>query len=276
MKSSGNKPTKIIHCAANVDFVNDEFAESSNLGLTWDLLSYASTIHDFKCFIHVSTLSIRGDGNRTFSEDSLDIEQHFMTPYALTKFLGEIMIKRFHRNIPFCIVRLGTVLGWGSNEIFGINNDWLFQSVRLWIAGYLTALPLSPKQSFHLITPDAVARGLLCLLSKENLPSVLHMPTKPGPCVEEIFDLLSQKAKTKQPMLLAQDSVEWNAYRSSAKKRLRMVVDKIYPPPPPGLHVVDVDSSFSHAWFKNNGISVNDIPLSCLELIIPEVLKIIK
>jgi len=251
------KPTLIIHCAANVDFVNDEMAEKSNLGLTWDLLTYAASIHKFRQFIFTSTLSIRGDGKGVFSEDSLDLGQNFITPYALTKFLAEILVRRFHRDVPFCIVRIGTVMGWSDDGVFGVNMDWFLQSVRLWLSGLFSALPIATQQKLHLITPVILAKGLWCLTQIKELPPVLHMPADPGPCARDIFCILAEKVDKDSPLLLSQNSSDWSEQRRQMRTYSRQMIDKLFPPPPSDSRLVEVDSSFSEKWFKKSGICLN-------------------
>jgi nucleoside-diphosphate-sugar epimerase len=243
----------IVHCAALVDFTNEDRVLEANVAATWHLLCAASRLTGLRRFLHVGSLTIRTDSARAFTEADLDTGQSFVSPYALTKFLAETMIRKLHRAAPVTVVRAGSILPDGG-DLGGATTDWFRRTARLWAQGRLAAVPMAPDQAIHPVIAGDLAALLAELLRSDDLPDVLHLPARPGPPAERIFRLLGETLRRPPPRLLAQDSDEWRRVRETMPVPVRRVVDGLYPPPPPGRRLAAVDSRASERWLGRHDL----------------------
>jgi nucleoside-diphosphate-sugar epimerase len=255
-----NRVETVIHCAALVDFVREEGSLNANVGLTWDLLRAAAQLPTLRRVLHVSSLTIRADSPIPFSERHRDTGQRFVSPYALTKFLAETLIERFHRPLPVTIVRTGSVLATrdGSSDYDG----WFQRTVRLWLQGRLHAVPLAPSQRIHPIAVDDLADALVELLNHDDLPPVLHLPYRRGPTAETLFRRMGAAVGIRRPRLLAQHSEPWRLYREALPPLIQQAIDRLYPPPPSGSRLAEVRSPETRRWFCEHGLDVPAVPPS--------------
>ncbi len=253
-----DETTHIIHCAAVVDFMNDKEILDANVGLTWNLLVEASRLSKFDRFIYMGSLSIRGNGKGEYSEDSLDNKQDFITAYALTKFLAETAVKKFHKDISTTIVRLGSVLG-ALDGSFPVSSDWFYRTVKLWLEKKVPAFPLGPEQMIHPVPVDIAARTVCDLLSSKDVPEVLHLPCHAGSVASKIFEEMGLAINMPAPKLFYQHSDEWKECRAKLSASARRYIDGLYPPAPDNAKLSDVNSRFSEKWFNKNKIDVPKI-----------------
>ncbi len=253
-----DETTHIIHCAAVVDFMNEKEVLDTNLGLTWNLLVEASRLSQFDRFIYMGSLSIRGNGEGEYSEDSFDNGQDFVTAYALTKFLAETAVKKFHKDISTTIVRLGSVLG-ESNGLFTVSSDWFYRTVKLWLEKKIESFPLGPEQTIFPVPVDIAAKVVCSLINYQEVPSVLHLPCFAGLSASRIFEEMGLALNLLPPKLFYQHSSEWMECRSKLSAVSTRFIDSLYPPVPDKAKLSEVNSSFSEKWFSKNNINIPDI-----------------
>jgi nucleoside-diphosphate-sugar epimerase len=250
----------VIHCAAMVDFVREEGSLDANVGLTWDLLRAAVQLPALRRVLHVSSLTIRTDSPVPFTERHRDTGQRFVSPYALTKFLAETLIERFHRPLPVTIVRTGSVLA--TRDGLSGDDGWFQRTVRLWLQGRLRAVPLASNQRIHPIAVDDLAVALIELLGHDDLPPILHLPYHRGPTARTLFRSMGDAVKIQRPRLLAQHSEPWQLYREQLPPLVRQAIDRLYPPPPSGSQLAEVRSPVTRRWFREHGLEVPPVPPS--------------
>jgi nucleoside-diphosphate-sugar epimerase len=247
--------THIIHCAAMVDFSDDKNIFQANVGLTWDLLVATSQLSKFERFLYISTFSIRGNGRKPFTENSLDVGQDFISAYNLTKFLAETVVKKFHKDVNSSIIRLGSILG-RSDGYFPMPSDWFYRTIKLWLEGKSSAFPLGMNQEIHPLPVDIASQVLCTLLYYPELPEILHLPHSPGPEMTTIFKEMAMELNRPSPGLYSQHSEEWRTFRKQLAPTVRRMIDGLYPPPPNGAELVTVNSDISKKWFTSNNIDI--------------------
>ncbi len=251
--------THVIHAAAEVAFTSSESMLASNVGLTWDMLMQATRLPSLKRIIHVSTLSIRGDSRRAFSEKCLDEGQSFLTAYALTKYMAEIAVRRFHEHLPTTVVRMGSILA-RSDGAFGARRDWFYQTVRLLIGRDISAVPLGSSQRIWPIPVDSAARAICEIADLEDVPPVLHVPYDGGPPMQEVFGVICAELEIPLPTLYAQHSAEWASVYAGMAPAMRRVLDRIYPPVREGSVLAEIDSQFSGRWLTQRSVIIPELP----------------
>jgi nucleoside-diphosphate-sugar epimerase len=249
----------IFHCAAEVNFVGSSDICDSNVGLLWRLLHSAMRLKGLQRFLHISTGSLRTNSPHPFSEMDLDCGQQFLSPYDLTKFLGEVLIKKFYRPLPITVVRPGSVFA-ARDGSFPHRNDWFYQTIRLWLSQHLDALPLGAEQCLYPIPVDELAERLCSLTTIADLPPLLHIPADLGPNAAEIFKIMAEKLGCAVPKMWSQDCSEWRASYANLKPRVRHAIDALYPPPPPGQKLAPLVSPFSQKWLSEHSIPPVRIP----------------
>jgi nucleoside-diphosphate-sugar epimerase len=237
----------VVHCAAVVDFTTESGVVEANVLSTWHLLCAAARQPHLDRFVHVGSLTIRTDSPAPLTEHDLDAGQSFVSPYTLTKFLAEMMIRKLHRPLPVTVVRAGTILPDAAELDHGAS-DWFRQTVKLWAQGRLSAVPMGPDQPVYPVLAGDLAEVIGRLLSVADPPPVLHLPSRAGEPAGRIFELLGAALDRAAPRLLPQHSEEWQECRRRMPVPVRRVMDGLYPPPPPGRRLAAVDSSWTERW----------------------------
>lgn len=249
----------VVHCAAVVDFTTESGVVEANVLSTWHLLCAAARHPAFDRFLHVGSLTIRTDSPAPLTEHDLDTGQSFVSPYTLTKFLAETMIRKLHRPLPVSVVRAGTILPDAAELEHGAS-DWFRQTVKLWAQGRLSAVPMGPDQPVYPVLAGDLAAVVGRLLGVADPPAVLHLPSRPGEPAARIFELLAAALGREPPRLLPQHSEEWRLYREAMPAPVRRVIDALYPPPPPGRRLAAVDSSRTDRWLASRDIASPTVP----------------
>jgi len=248
----------VVHCAGAVQSLLESAIMEANLLFAWRMLAAASRLDRLRRYVHLSTLLMRGDSETPFSESSLDIGQHCVSAYTLSKFLAEVMIQKFPHSLPVTIVRLGAVLA--PLHISGaFNRDWLYWTLNLWQQGRLRAVPLTSEESFYPVPVDWASQVIGSLLTAEQPPAVVHIPAEPGPPVNHVFSAAAKVAGRDPPDFYAQHSTEWRCYHKSLPSEVRRIVSLCYPPPPAGSKLCAIDSSASRAWLARAGIVMPEL-----------------
>jgi nucleoside-diphosphate-sugar epimerase len=224
--------------------------------LLWNLLHAAKGVEKF---LHISTCSIRTNARTPFKEGDLDNGQQFVSPYDLTKYLAEQVAQKFYLDRPITIIRLGSVLATREG-VFPHTNDWFFQTIRLWLCAGVNVLPLGENQQIQPIPVDALAECLCDLIAIKHLPHILHIPSISGPTMKEIFRQMSVATGCAEPRLFAQHETSWLEARGTMSPYARRLIDRLYPPPPPGQRLATMDSTASHQWMVENGLGMQEPP----------------
>lgn len=248
----------IVNCAASVDFMDEARAIESNVAATWHLMCAAARLPHLRRIVHISTLTIRTDSPADFTETDLDTGQRFVSPYTLTKFLAEVMIRKFHRGMPVTIVRTGTILPAPSDPPRA-GSDWFRNTIKLWAQGRVAMIPIAADQHIYPVLVNEAARAIVGVLRADTAPDLLHIPVEPGPCARWLFDVFSKTLEVPPPQLRAHYDEEWQHYRASLAPFLRRIVDSLYPPAPPDGRLSLIDSRTSADWFRTAALSAPTI-----------------
>lgn len=98
----------IVHCAASIDFANEQEALTTNVVGLANILNVAHRL-EVRDFRHVSTAYVAGDSLR-FTEADLAKGQKFRNPYEQSKWTGEQMVHAWHGG-SFSIYRPSILIG---------------------------------------------------------------------------------------------------------------------------------------------------------------------
>ncbi len=98
----------VVHCAASIDFANEQEALTTNVVGLANILNVAHRL-EVRDFRHVSTAYVAGDSLR-FSETDLDVGQKLRNPYEQSKWTGEQMVHAWHGG-SFSIYRPSILIG---------------------------------------------------------------------------------------------------------------------------------------------------------------------
>jgi nucleoside-diphosphate-sugar epimerase len=248
----------VIHAAAQVHFGGTSDIFESNVNLLWKLLHATVSSRNVKRFLHLSTCSIRTNARAPFRETDLDSGQQFVSPYDLTKYLAETLVQKFYLQLPTTIVRLGSVLATTDGS-FPHTRDWFYQTIRLWLCQGVDALPLGEDQRIHPVPVDTLAECLCDLIALRELPPVLHVPCLPGPSMKRVFECMAEATGHPPPRLFAQHEESWQTARCTMPARSRGLIDRLYPPPPPGQKLASMDSCVSQKWMMEHGLPPTEV-----------------
>jgi thioester reductase-like protein len=107
--------TRVIHCAANVQFDEDlAAARQVNVEGTRHVLGLAQAAQargGLKRFVYVGTAYVAGERTGLVREDELDMRQRFRNSYERTKFEAEQLVRAHRDALPVTILRPSIIVG---------------------------------------------------------------------------------------------------------------------------------------------------------------------
>ncbi|MDW5562086.1 MAG: AMP-binding protein [Methanomassiliicoccus sp.] len=150
----------IVHCAADIRLHAplDELRET-NVNGTRNVLKLAFAVHrdhGLKRFAHVSTAYVAGGRRGAVREDELTDQYGFLSNYERSKYEAETVVRGAMDELPISIFRPGMVVG-ASDDGYVRTFNTLYYPLRLYLAGKVKVLPISPSQRVNLVPVDHVA-----------------------------------------------------------------------------------------------------------------------
>jgi nucleoside-diphosphate-sugar epimerase len=245
----------VIHAASPTMHWDLSGAIETNIGLTLKILEAMSRRKMPPRLIFLSTLLLRGNSEKVFSEDDLDAGQLFLTPYAQMKFLAETALRTSYvKDVESICVRIGSAL-WERNGDELPLHDWFCQSVSLWKRGFLKVLPLPAKHTFFPVPVDNLCECILRLTLDGDIPPVLHLPAVPGPTLETVFKILSESINLSPPIFCESDSDLWTDYLANLPNGLhKRRLNNLFPIPPKGAKLSLINSETTAQWLDKHNL----------------------
>ena len=71
---------------------------------------------------------------------------------------------------------------------------------------------------------------------------------------------MGEAAGLAAPELHSQSSAEWADRRLRMRPAVRRIVDRLYPPPPPGARLTTLESAATRDWLDRHGLRPVEIP----------------
>ncbi|PSC06495.1 hypothetical protein SLNSH_04250 [Alsobacter soli] len=110
--SLAGRVSRILHCAASIDFLDAEQAMASNVGGVRNMLDLADAL-GVREVLHVSTAYVAGDARR-FGETDYAVGQRWRNPYETSKHTGEGLVRAWAASAAgrrFAIYRPAILVG---------------------------------------------------------------------------------------------------------------------------------------------------------------------
>jgi nucleoside-diphosphate-sugar epimerase len=249
----------VIHAASPTNHWDLKGSIDTNIGLTLRLIESMSGRSPPPRLIYLSSLLLRGNSQRAFSENDLEAGQLFLTPYAQMKFLGEMaLITSYIKDVECIRVRIGSVL-WPKKGHELPSHHWFCQAVNLWTRGFLNVLPLPPNHIFFPVAVDDLCTWLVRIATEKQVPSVLHLPEIPGPNLQSVFEVLAKETKLPPPIFCNSDSDLWPEYLSQLQPgTLKRRLANLFPIPPKGAMLSAVNSEETANWLRR--LNLQSVP----------------
>jgi long-chain acyl-CoA synthetase len=185
--------THIIHTAADMrlDGPIDELRRANVQG-TANVLELARAVHadhGLTRLSHVSTAYVAGSRKGPVPEDTLTDEYGFSSPYELSKYEGELLVKGAKAELPISVFRPGMVVGHSRTGAIKTFNT-LYFPLRLYLTGKLRILPMRSSLKVNLVPVDYVADAVTKLTfmpEAEGLNFHLTAPWEQLPTAKELL-----------------------------------------------------------------------------------------
>jgi nucleoside-diphosphate-sugar epimerase len=213
----------IVHMAADTRIrpVRSEDQTQTNLDGTVHMAELAAAL-GVKRFHHVSTCSVAGTAQGTFTEQDLDVGQSFRTHQEWTKCEAERALRRFSEEHGLTVtihrpaILIGDSVTGGASafpHFYQFLSAWRFMA-ETGVGGQRMMLPFSGEATLHLIPVDHVALGIasaLCDPEAEGL--TLHWTPREPVTLGEL-NLALAKLLRAEPVDL-DPSASWPASKRS-------------------------------------------------------------
>ncbi len=186
-----NEVTHIFHCAAITRFnVEQELADSINIGGTQKLLEFAETCPHLKHIGYASTIYSSGLRIGSISEEPHPTDTLFANHYERSKAESEALILGKYSHLPCSIYRIATVIA--DNETGRVEQFNVFHNcARLIYHGLLSFMPGSENTTIYLVTADyTIDRIFTLLMDLDSRQTIYHLcePKSDNLRLQDILD----------------------------------------------------------------------------------------
>ncbi|WP_137725452.1 SDR family oxidoreductase [Prescottella subtropica] len=190
----------VLHLGAIYDLTAGEEQAATNIDGTRAVIDLAArvgaTLH------HVSSIAVAGDHRGRFTEDDVDLGQHFPTPYHRTKFEAEKLVRA--SGARWRIYRPAAVVGSSvTGEADKIDGPYYLFPLIAALAALPAALPVAvPKLGYTNIVPvDFVAAALVELMLCDGLDGrTFHLVSPDDQPIRQIYAALAKAAHAPTPV----------------------------------------------------------------------------
>jgi thioester reductase-like protein len=158
--------SEIVHGAASVSFeLGLEASRATNVEGTRHVLEFAERClrrGGLRRLSYISTAYVAGEHTGCFSEDELDVGQHFRNAYEQSKFEAERLVAGLCGRLPITVLRPSIVVGErdsGWTASFNV----LYWPLRAFARGAYLALPARRDAPIDVVPVDYVADAIFAL-----------------------------------------------------------------------------------------------------------------
>lgn len=190
-----NKITHVIHLAAHADCSDNLALFESNIEGLYNLL-LACKEAGVKSLVFASGNNVYGEENSFDIEETLAPLPSYKNTYALSKYVGELLIEDALKNtdIRYCILRISDV--YGPNQRFGNLIKAIVKSVK---EGLPLKLYGEGKRTRDYIYVEDVARGLV-FSAMNNISGIYNLSTGIGTDVNQLVKIAAELSGGKCPV----------------------------------------------------------------------------
>jgi long-chain acyl-CoA synthetase len=154
---------RIVHAAADIrlNAPLDELRRTNVEG-TRNVISFAADVHrdhGLGRLSHVSTAYVAGGKEGEVGDEDFGDERGFLSNYERSKYEGEALVREARERLPVTVFRPGMVVG-SSEDGYVRTFNTLYYPLRLYLAGKLRIIPISPSQKVNLVPVDRVAEAI--------------------------------------------------------------------------------------------------------------------
>ena len=166
---------QIVHCAAVIRFnVDRDTADQVNLQGSRKLLDFARHCTQLKQLGFMSSLYASGLAPGRLPEERFTAELGHANHYEWSKWAAEEILFTEYPDLPWCILRVGTVIADGVDGGVTQHNA-VHNTLKLFFYGFLSIVPGMPHTPLYLATGDFVARAVVDCMKARGGASVCHL-----------------------------------------------------------------------------------------------------
>ncbi len=192
------KTTLIFHLAGiqRADAPAKEY-DSVNVDGVRNVLAVARELPLLTRVVHFSSCLVSGTREGVITEDELDCQQQFRTPYEASKFRGERLMRAAMTDLPITVLRPSLVVG--STQTGEIDRfDGVYAMGLLVVSSPVAvALPLPGPGTapLNLVPVDFVTRACVQLAQDPRAASMTYHIVDPNPLsARHVYDLIAKRA----------------------------------------------------------------------------------
>ncbi|HEX3592086.1 MAG TPA: SDR family oxidoreductase, partial [Pseudonocardiaceae bacterium] len=187
----------VVHLAALYDLTAPADAHRAvNVEGTRHVLEFAQQL-DAGCFHHVSSVAVAGDHDGPFTERDFDLGQRLPSPYHVSKFEAEQLVRR-HSPVPWRVYRPSVVVGDSrTGEMDKLDGPYYFLPLIARLAALPGVLPLVVPDlgATNIVPVDFVVSALDRLIHIEAPSgSTYHLTSPRGQALTEVYDAFARAA----------------------------------------------------------------------------------
>ena len=165
--------TEILHAGASTKFTAplDELRATNVEGARQllELACEARARGPFRCYHHVSTAFVAGQGREPARETDRCRGQGFANPYEQTKLEAELLIDESRGECPVQVYRPSIIVGH-SRSGYTPHFRVLYWPIRILAGGRMPLVPCVPTARLDVVPVDFVVAGILALMDRPGEP----------------------------------------------------------------------------------------------------------
>lgn len=190
--------THIVHAAADIRLAAPlDALRRVNRDGTARVVEFAASLPGLSRMAYVSTAYVAGACPGPVAEEHLSCAYGFRSPYELSKFEGERLVRDAMPSLPVTVTRPGMVVGHSDTGAVRTFNT-LYLPLRLYLSGKLPVIPARPSLPLPMVPVDYVARSVVSLLLDplaEGATVHLVPPHEECPAASEVLDAAREWAR---------------------------------------------------------------------------------
>ncbi|MBN1424096.1 SDR family oxidoreductase [Candidatus Fermentibacteria bacterium] len=181
--SLARNATHVVHAAADIRLAAplDELLRMNRDG-TARMLEFATSLPGLSHFVHVSTAYVAGMCPGPVTEENLSDAYGFRSPYEMSKYEGEQLVRTAMTQMPITVARPGMVVGHSETGAVKTFNT-LYLPLRLFLSGRLPVIPARASLRLPMVPVDYVARSVASLLlDPRAMGATVHLVSPTDAC----------------------------------------------------------------------------------------------